>query len=455
MHDKSIVYIKDDKVHTLENFPYSNNFDIFFGNTGDAWILSSNGIYKVKSSDLVNDTPNMEYTLYDRSLGLPCSITANARHYQDKDGTLYLSGSSYVFSFNIKQDESSFYNDKIGLAIPYVNVNGEQIYCNNTEKITISKGSKRLTIHAMAISNTLKNHKIMYWLEGFDDSPTITTRQELEPISYTNLQGKTYLFHLAVLDSDTEEIVQEYTFTIQKQKKLTEQPVFLCAIVFVGMLLLVGGTALYFRKKTKEFERKEKQSKLFIDQMLSAFSKAIDIKDKYTNGHSSRVSAYSERLAKQLGLDAKQIENVKNIALLHDVGKVIIPGEILNKPAHLTDEEYQIIKEHTKYGYDILKEITSFPELADGALLHHERYEGKGYPSGVDRENIPIIARIIAVADTFDAMNSTRPYRKKMPMREIITELRRVSGTQLDPKIVEALIVMIENGELDDIYPTA
>ena len=451
----SIAYIKDEKVHTLEHFPYSNNYDIFFGDNGEAWILSSNGIYQVKGSDLVNDVPNMEYSLYDMSLGLPCSITANARHYQDADGTLYLCGSSYVFSFNMKQDESYFYQDKIGLVIPYVDVNGTQIFCQGETHITIPKTCKRLTIHGLAISNTLKNHKLVYWLEGFDDSPIMTTRQELEPISYTNLQGKTYLFHLGVLDTDTEEILQEYTLTIEKEKKLVEQPLFLCILSLAGVLLLVGGAALYVCKRTKEFEEKEKQNKLFIDQMLSAFSKAIDIKDKYTNGHSSRVSAYSERIARQLGLDAKKVENVKKIALLHDVGKVIVPDEILNKPAHLTDEEYQIIKEHTKYGYDILKEITSFPELADGALLHHERYEGKGYPSGVNKEKIPIIARIIAVADTFDAMNSTRPYRQKMQMSDIIAELRRVAGTQLDPEIVEALIVMIESGELDDIYPMA
>ena len=137
--------------------------------------------------------------------------------------------------------------------------------------------------------------------------------------------------------------------------------------------------------------------------------------------------------------------------MFHDVGKITIPIDIINKPGKLTDDEYSIIKAHTTNGYDILKEIESMPELALGARYHHERIDGKGYPNGKKGDEIPIIAQIIAVADTFDAMNSTRSYRKKMDMKEIVTELKRISGTQLNAHIVDILIELIESGEISGI----
>lgn len=205
-------------------------------------------------------------------------------------------------------------------------------------------------------------------------------------------------------------------------------------------------------EQLKRAIQEEKEGELFINQTIRAFAKSIDIKDQYTKGHSFRVAEYTRKIAQRLGYNEKNVENFYHIALLHDIGKVEISEHILNKPGKLTEEEYEIIKLHAQYGYDILKEIDSLPNLALGAGYHHERLDGKGYPNGKVDGEIPLIAKIIAVADTFDAMYSTRPYRKQMPMEKIIAELKRVSGTQLDTEIVNVLLELIAAKELEDIY---
>ncbi|MDE6433145.1 MAG: HD domain-containing protein [Lachnospiraceae bacterium] len=203
-------------------------------------------------------------------------------------------------------------------------------------------------------------------------------------------------------------------------------------------------------EELKRAIQEEKEGELFINQMISAFAKSIDIKDQYTKGHSFRVAEYARMIAVKLGYNDKTLENIYHIALLHDIGKVVIPENILNKPGRLTDDEYETIKQHAQYGYDILKEIDCLPNLALGAGYHHERLDGKGYPNGKPAKEIPQIARIIAVADTFDAMHSTRPYRECMPMENIIAEMKRVSGTQLDAHIVDVLLELIEEGALEE-----
>lgn len=194
----------------------------------------------------------------------------------------------------------------------------------------------------------------------------------------------------------------------------------------------------------------ERASEILIDQIIHALAKSIDLKDQYTRGHSTRVAAYSRKIAEQLGFDEKETETLYRTALLHDIGKLVVPKSILNKPGKLTDDEFAQIKMHSQHGYDILKEIDTFPELAIGAGYHHERIDGKGYPNNKTADEIPYFAKIIAVADTFDAMNSTRPYRKKLEMSEIIGEMKRVSGTQLDSNIVDALINLINEGKIEE-----
>jgi energy-coupling factor transport system substrate-specific component len=272
----------------------------------------------------------------------------------------------------------------------------------------------------------------------------------MQPVSYTNLSGGKYTFHLSVINTMTGDEENAVSITLIKEKAIYERGWFWVCILIVDLLILWGCVALYTRRKTAKLLEKQEENNIYIKQIIQAFAKTIDFKDKYTKGHSFRVAKYAGMIAKQMGYDETEATKVHHIGLLHDVGKITIPDEILNKPGKLSDEEYEIIKQHAANGYDILKEIEIMPELALGAGYHHERIDGNGYPSQKAGEEIPQIAQIIAVADTFDAMNSTRPYRKKMKMEDIRQELIRVSGTQLNAEIVQALLDLIDAGALED-----
>lgn len=160
------------------------------------------------------------------------------------------------------------------------------------------------------------------------------------------------------------------------------------------------------------------------------------------------MAQYSRQLALALGWSEEKADNLYRVALLHDVGKVVIPDNVLNKRGPLNDEEYAKMKEHTDIGASILQEISQFPLIAIGARSHHERYDGKGYGHHLKGEEIPLEARVIAVADTFDAMNSTRVYRPHMSAEKIISELKKARYTQLDGAIVDVLLDLIAKGEV-------
>ena len=178
---------------------------------------------------------------------------------------------------------------------------------------------------------------------------------------------------------------------------------------------------------------------------INAMVNAIDAKDQYTHGHSSRVAIYSRRIANLAGKSERECEEIYLSAILHDIGKIGIPGEIINKKGRLTDEEYKAIKQHPTIGYGILEDITEYPFLSVAARYHHERYDGRGYPDGLKGEEIPEIARIIAVADAYDAMTSNRSYRSAIPQHIVKEELIKGSGTQFDPQFARYMIYMIDH----------
>lgn len=217
----------------------------------------------------------------------------------------------------------------------------------------------------------------------------------------------------------------------------------------MGVLLFTAFLGIYlYRDHIDSLKKKQKESAIFASEISAAFAKVIDMKDTYTNGHSERVAKYTAMIAKEMGYDEETVEKYYRIGLLHDVGKVGIPKAVLNKPGKLTDEEYDVIKEHTTKGHEVLKDISAVPELAVGALSHHERHDGKGYPNGLSGNDIPEVARIIAVADSFDAMYSDRQYRKQMDFEKVLSIIREVSGTQLNPEVVDAFFRLVDKGEI-------
>lgn len=220
------------------------------------------------------------------------------------------------------------------------------------------------------------------------------------------------------------------------------------AFMFFGILSLACTINLFVSVR---YERMHKHDMEIISQAIGTFSKFIDSKDKYTNNHSYRVAGYSRLIAKKLNLHENECEDIYYIGLLHDTGKVVIDDKILNKPGRLTSQEYEVIKSHTTKGADLLKDFTAIKNIATGALYHHERYDGKGYPSGLVGEEIPLVARIICVADAYDAMSSNRCYRAELDKETIIDQLVSNKGKQFDPHIVDIFLKCIENGEVDSV----
>ena len=175
---------------------------------------------------------------------------------------------------------------------------------------------------------------------------------------------------------------------------------------------------------------------------LHALTSAVDAKDPYTRGHSDRVGILASQLAAKLGLDAATVEATRIAGLLHDIGKIGVPEAILTKPARLTDAEFDMIKRHTSIGHQILSQIPSLSFQLPGVLHHHERWDGNGYPHRLSGENIPLIGRLLALADTFDAMSSNRAYRSAMNRSHVLEEIRKSARTQFDPSLTEPFATM-------------
>lgn len=195
-----------------------------------------------------------------------------------------------------------------------------------------------------------------------------------------------------------------------------------------------------------KLKEKTKQLELVTLNAVMAIAKAIEAKDSYTSGHSDRVASCSVAIAMRLGWEEERVTNLQYVALLHDIGKIGVPDAVLNKPLCLNAEEVEIIRQHALSGGEILKAIHTIPNLQNGALYHHERYDGKGYPMGLKGEEIPIEARIISIADTYDAMTSDRAYRKRLTKENVLSELRKGRGTQFDPALLDLFVSMLEDG---------
>ena len=218
-----------------------------------------------------------------------------------------------------------------------------------------------------------------------------------------------------------------------------------------GMFIVSGIICLLvnFNGRIISREEESKNVQRLFAQTAMALVNAIDAKDKYTHGHSSRVAEYSRKIAQQAGKSPAECEEIYYVALLHDVGKIGIPEAIINKEGRLTDEEYGVIKRHSELGAQILQSITEYPYISIGAHFHHERYDGKGYPMGMKGTDIPEIARIISVADSYDAMTSKRSYRDVLTQDKVREELIKGTGTQFDPEFAN---IMLHLMDLDTEY---
>ncbi|MGK7345380.1 MAG: HD-GYP domain-containing protein [Candidatus Nitrospinota bacterium M3_3B_026] len=202
-------------------------------------------------------------------------------------------------------------------------------------------------------------------------------------------------------------------------------------------------------ERSAEVREKSLRLKQFFVETTMALVSAIEAKDKYTEGHSRRVAEYSRKTALKLGLSGNEAEMVFVAGSLHDIGKIGIPDRVLSKPGVFNDEERRIMNRHSTLSANILAYIEDYKDIKEMVLSHHERYDGDGYPEGLAGEAIPLGARILAVADTFDAMTSERPYRPRMSAERAVEEIRRGMGQQFDQRVAAAFIALVEEGEID------
>ena len=264
--------------------------------------------------------------------------------------------------------------------------------------------------------------------------------------SYTNLKPGTYEFSVLAQNGDEVISPQPAKIIIEKIPYLWNRPWF---IIVVSTCILALISWIVYAKidhlnKANEVKKKIESEKLSFE-VIKTLVGTIDAKDKYTNGHSNRVAEYSKMLATAIGLDKQMQTEIYYSALLHDIGKIGIPDTIINKSEKLTEEEYDIIKTHPEIGSQILSSISTMKNISVGARSHHEHFDGSGYPDSKKGDEISLIARIICVADAYDAMTSNRSYRKFMNQADVRAEFVKHKGTQFDPEIADKMIEIIDS----------
>ncbi|MDD6810740.1 MAG: response regulator [Lachnospiraceae bacterium] len=273
-------------------------------------------------------------------------------------------------------------------------------------------------------------------MNGFETIATIRENKETADIPV--------IFLTADDDSNTETRGLEAGAMDFIKKPFVPEVLLLRVRHTIDLIRLQTNLSQEVEKKTQEVTAQHEKLERISMQIVKTLSGAIDAKDTYTNGHSTRVADYSREIARHAGFTETAQNDIYMMGLLHDVGKIGIPDAIINKPDKLTDEEYAVIKKHPILGAGILKNITEFPKLVTGARWHHERYDGKGYPDGISGEDIPMEARIIAIADAYDAMSSRRSYRDVLPQEKVRGEVEKGIGTQFDPVFAGIMLSMID-----------
>lgn len=437
----SLYYFENAQFRKLDNLEKGAGSIFDFCDKGDKlWIMQNSGIYSVdKEKLLAGETISGE--VHGQKHGLTGSLNANTWHYTDNDGSIYLTTRNGISHFGFKNTNNS---------LPKVIINSiliDEKEHQHPSSMQISSDSKRMTIDFSVLSFTdTSSVSVSYKLEGFENYETVLKNQKNAKISYTNLPGGSYTFVLKIFDPNNAENSSEQRITIVKEKKFYEEPFFVPLCIILVILITVLAVMLIAQRKMKAIARREKEYKGIMVQGLETLARTIDAKDKYTNGHSMRVAGYSRELAKRMGMSEEEQEKIYYIALLHDIGKIGIPDAILNKPDRLTDEEFDVIKTHPLIGGEILKDFTALEGSSEGASYHHERYDGKGYGRQLAGEDIPLVARIIGVADAYDAMSSDRCYRRALASEKIVEELKSGVGTQFDPQIVPFMLDMIADG---------
>ena len=305
-----------------------------------------------------------------------------------------------------------FILDSSGLVVAHSDKNEKgKIYPENDEQKALISG--------------IEENSDNYFYITLDDTKSIVFSKKIKNEWY------------AVIVADNSEILDD----LKKQ-------IMVCVFVSAAVFLLIAAFTLLAGKSISDSRKKEQESQEKLDKVnmniIRSLAYTIDAKDRYTSGHSQRVADYSLAIAKRMGKSEEEQNIIYYAGLLHDVGKIRVPESLINKPGKLTDEEFDQIKVHPVSGFQILRDIHEDERIGYGAKYHHERYDGRGYPNGLAGENIPEIARIIGVADAYDAMASNRSYRNALPQEVVRQEIEKGRGKQFDPDIANIMLEMID-----------
>ncbi|MDD7428829.1 MAG: two-component regulator propeller domain-containing protein [Oscillospiraceae bacterium] len=448
-------------IRKLESFPYFNNYDIMLcGDT--AYVTCSAGLYEIKLADLCDDNCS-RIRLYSAGEGLFSGLTANSWNYISENGELYLCSNSGVMVF----DRNAVNNDTdMKYGIVSLECDDERIIPAD-DTFNIPDNAKNISVYASVRNFAFTDAKVRFYVRELEEAPKLYSWNEIEPIRMYKPENGEYHICLQVLDSSGGKVLQETVYTVKTDVKPWGTSIYrvylvavctdillLMIISIVSLILIIlrkneletlrGQLENTIGKQTDELIMQQKEMKSLLIQTVTALSEAVDAKDRYTSGHSRRVAEYSRMIAERMGKSREEQDEIYRAGLLHDIGKIRIPVEIINKASKLTDEEYNIIKIHSITGYNILRGISGNKLIAICAKYHHERYDGKGYPNGLSGEKIPEAARILGVADSYDAMTSNRSYRKALPQAVVRGEIEKGRGTQFDPKIADVMLEMID-----------
>lgn len=255
-----------------------------------------------------------------------------------------------------------------------------------------------------------------------------------------------------LLSSPNKLIFRSAVINARHCAKLNSNALFIASCIMAQFSLLITLAILILERvinkhNEQTLKRKEHDNQI-IEQTMKTFSNFIDNKDTYTQGHSTRVAAYVREMAKRMGMSEQDQLNYYYAGLMHDIGKLTVADDVLNKTSRLSNDEWNLIQQHTTNGAALLKNFTILPEINDAVLYHHERYDGTGYMNRLNGKDIPLVARMVGIADAYDAMNTNRCYRLKFSEERIISELERCRGKQFDPDLVPYLISMIKDGTI-------
>lgn len=348
--------------------------------------------------------------------------------------------SDFIFRLNFNQDVflSSAWNGALEI---HQNRNGIELDATIPDLRDYDPADYELDFFTVD-GETLVSMKAGDYLVYFPSSTMNAMELPIKPYEGTTPGIIMYLPIGESVEDSTLEL--DYRF----HRILTNEPLFWISLAGITIWLIALMIFLITSAQIRKYNERHERDNVIINESIETFTGFIDAKDPYTNGHSKRVAIYTKCIAKELGYEGEELDRIYYVALLHDCGKIGVPDNILGKPGKLLDEEFEIIKSHTVRGGEILSHFKSLKNAGEGALYHHERYDGKGYPEGRAGESIPFIARMICVADSFDAMNSNRVYRKKLSKDYIMQEIEKNKGSQFDPSIADVMLRLLREDKL-------